>query len=74
MWWVYVLIIVALVIGLGFATVYSKDFEQKEQFKTLEAGFGRIKARKVVWWISLPFGIVLFPFSIIYIIKRRLEK
>lgn len=74
MWWVYVLILVVIIIGLVFATIYEKDYESKEQFKTLEVGFGRDKARQFVWLISLVLGIVLIPFSVFYLIKRSIRK
>ena len=74
MWWVYILILVVIIIGLLFATIYTKDYESKEQFKTLEVGFGRDKARQFVWLISLVLGIVLIPFSVFYLIKRSIRK
>ena len=75
MWWVYgVIILVVIAIGVLFATIYEKDYESKEQFKTLEVGFGRDKARQFVWLISLVLGIVLIPFSVIYLIKRSIRK
>ena len=74
MWWVYILILVVIIIGLLFATIYEKDYESKEQFKTLEVGFGRDKARQFVWLISLVLGIVLIPFSVFYLIKRSIRK